>query len=45
MMYLLVQTIHCSQLDNNNFAGTTIPESYGTIPRLLKLYDAFSFSW
>lgn len=44
MMYLLVQTVHCSQLDNNNFAGTVIPASYGTMPKLLKLYVVFSFS-
>lgn len=27
----------CSQLDNNNFEGTTIPDSYGNMFKLLKL--------
>ena len=27
----------CSQLDNNHFEGSTIPESYGNMSTLLKM--------
>ncbi|XP_057987502.1 probable LRR receptor-like serine/threonine-protein kinase At1g06840 isoform X3 [Hevea brasiliensis] len=29
--------VFCSQLDNNNFDGATIPDSYGNMTKLLKL--------
>ena len=42
--FFLPLLLFCSQLDNNNFNGSTIPSSYANMTKLLKMYVHFFFS-